>query len=398
MSPGRTLTGLVLLSLLGAACPGARAPGGPTPGTTTSASLGPSGTPDLGHLRFSTSGWSTDFSRATVDLAEIDSGGPPKDGIPAVDRPKPESIASARKWLADPSPVISVEIAGVARAYPLAILIWHEIANDTLGGKPIVVTFCPLCNTALVFDRTSGGVVHDFGTTGNLRFSDLVMYDRQTESWWQQATGQAIVGQLAGQQLTFLPTQIVSFADFVAAHPAGDVLSRDTGHERSYGGNPYVGYDKAGSPPFLFDGVVDGRLAPKERVVSVERNGAALAFPYAELMKAGVANATVGGDPVVVFWTPGTASPLDSRDILGRDIGATGAFSPVVDSRTLSFERSGAPGAPIRDRETGSSWSITGRATAGPLAGRQLEPLIHGDHFWFAWAAFVPHTAIWMAT
>lgn len=398
MSPGRTLTGLVLFSLLGAACAGARAPGGLTPGTTTSVSLGPSGTPDLGHLRFSTSGWSTDFSRATVDLAEIDSGGPPKDGIPAVDRPKPESIASAREWLADPSPVVSVEIAGVARAYPLAILIWHEIANDTLGGKPIVVTFCPLCNTALVFDRTIDGVVHDFGTTGNLRFSDLVMYDRQTESWWQQATGQAIVGQLAGQELTFLPAQIVSFADFVAAHPAGDVLSRDTGNERSYGENPYVGYDQAGSPPFLFDGVVDGRLAPKERVVSVERNGVAVAFPYAELMKAGVANATVGGDPVVVFWTPGTASPLDRGDIVGRDIGATGVFSPVVGRRTLSFERSGGPGAPIRDRETGSSWSITGRATAGPLAGRQLEPLIHGDHFWFAWAAFVPQTTIWMAT
>ncbi len=380
---------------------GTAAPPSDRPEARPSATGNPSGAtsadPNHGRIRVSTTGWSTDFTRTTVDLSEIESGGPPKDGIPAIDRPKPESIASARPWLSDHAPVISLEIAGQARAYPIEILIWHEIANDTLGGRPIVVTFCPLCNTALVFDRTLDGTVYDFGTTGNLRFSDLVMYDRQTETWWQQATGQAIVGQLAGRQLTFLPAQVVSFADFVAAHPDGDVLSRDTGYDRAYGENPYVGYDDATSRPFLFDGVIDGRLAPKERVVTVQREGAAVAFPYSELAKVGVASATLGTDQVVVFWTPGTESPLDTREILGRDIGSTGVFSPVLDGRQLTFERSGGAGSPIRDRETGSSWSITGLAVAGPLAGRQLTSLVHGDHFWFAWAAFVPATTIWTA-
>jgi hypothetical protein len=145
-----------------------------------------------------TAGWRTDFTKASVDLGEFLARGPPKDGIPAIDTPRYESVAHARLWLSDRSPVISIAIGDVARAYPLAILIWHEIANDTLAGRPVVVTFCPLCNTALVFDRELDGVVHDFGTTGNLRYSDLVMYDRQTESWWQQATGEAIVGELTG--------------------------------------------------------------------------------------------------------------------------------------------------------------------------------------------------------
>lgn len=181
------------------------------------------------------SGWQTDFSKASVDLGEFLGGGPTKDGIPAIDEPAYESIGDARRRLEDRSPVISLDVGGVARAYPLAILMWHEIANDTLGGGSVVVTFCPLCNTALVFEREVDGVTHDFGTTGNLRFSDLVMYDRQTESWWQQATGEAVVGELTGTRLAFLPAQIVSLADFERAHPEGEVLSRDTGHERRYG-------------------------------------------------------------------------------------------------------------------------------------------------------------------
>lgn len=130
-----------------------------------------------------------------------------------------------------------------ARPYPLAILMWHEIANDTLGGVPVVVTFCPPCNIALLFERALDGATYDFGTSGNLRFSDLVMYDRQAESSWQQATGEAVVGQLTGTKLTFLPAQIVGLADLEQAHPSSGVLSRHTGFNRDYGRNPYVGYD-----------------------------------------------------------------------------------------------------------------------------------------------------------
>jgi len=356
--------------------------------------------PDLNDLRVPTEQWTTDFSRASVDLGEFQGGGPPKDGIPPVDDPRFESIADAEEWLEPTAPVISLEVGGVARAYPMAILIWHEIVNDTLGGVPVVVTFCPLCNTALVFERTLDGTVHDFGTTGNLRFSDLVMYDRQTESWWQQATGEAIVGTLTGSKLTFLPAQIVSLADFAAAYPAGDVLSRDTGTERAYGRNPYPGYDNADDRPFLFAGEIDGRLAPKERVVTISRDGRTIAVPYPALEAAGVAEVEVGGDPgtVVVFWAPGTASALDTAAIAdGRDAGATGVFLPVADGQQLTFRRDGGRDAPITDVETGSTWAVTGQATSGPLAGSKLESVVHGNHFWFAWAAFQPETEIWSA-
>lgn len=370
---------------------GARTDGG-------SQSSPPIPTPDLGSLRVSTSGWRTDFTKASVDLGDFRGGGPPKDGIPAVDRPAFESIDAARGWLTDRSPVIGLEIGGRARAYPLAILMWHEIVNDTLGGVPVVVTFCPLCNTALVFERTVAGTVHDFGTTGNLRYSDLVMYDRQTESWWQQATGEAIVGELLGTRLRFIPAQIVSLAAFSEAHPDGDVLSRETGFQRDYGRNPYTGYDEAGSNPFLFEGVVDGRLAPKERVVTIGSGTDATAFPFSELRKKGVATGTADGQPVVVLWAPGTASALDAGTIDdGEDIGATGVFVARIDGDAVTFQREGGQDAPITDVETGSTWSITGLATDGLLAGTQLEPVAHGNHFWFAWAAFSPATTIWTA-
>ena len=397
----RSIALLVTIALVAVAC---ASPGGSaSPGAGTSPDPGESPptvggdtteAPNLNDLRVPTEGWSTDFSIASVDLGEFQGGGPPKDGIPSIDEPRFESIANAQAWLAPTSPVISLEVGGVARAYPMAILIWHEIANDTLGGVPVVVTFCPLCNTALVFERTLDGTVHDFGTTGNLRFSDLVMYDRQTESWWQQATGEAIVGELTGTRLPFLASQIISLSDFAAAYPDADVLSRETGHVRDYGRNPYPGYDQADQQPFLFDGVVDGRIAPKERVVTVLMGDEAVAFPYSELESVGVVHDQIGGEPIVVFWEAGTASALDAPNIdEGRDTGGTGVFRPVADGRALSFER-GTDGA-IRDRESGSTWSVTGLAVAGPLAGERLEPVAHGDHFWFAWAAFEPATRIW---
>ena len=166
---------------------------------------------DPGTPRFSTAGWSTDFTISSVPFDEIFSGGPGKDGIPAIDSPDFESIDEARSWVTANGPVIALEIDGDARAYPLAVLTWHEIVNDTVGDVPVIVTFCPLCHTALAFERTLDGTVHDFGVSGNLRFSDMVMYDRQTETWWQQATGQGIVGDLTGAKLEFLPSQLIGF-------------------------------------------------------------------------------------------------------------------------------------------------------------------------------------------
>ena len=353
---------------------------------------------DPGTPRFSTRGWATNFDISAVPYHEIFSGGPGKDGIPAINEPKFESIEDARAWVTGQGPVIALEIDGDARAYPLAVLTWHEIVNDTVGGEPVIVTFCPLCHTALVFERTLDGTVHDFGVSGNLRFSDMVMYDRQTDSWWQQATGKGIVGDLTGAKLEFVPSQLIGLDQFAEAYPDGQVLSRDTGFRRDYGRNPYVGYDIADQQPFLFTGVTDGRLAPKERVVTLgeQDSQAPISIPYSELRAAGVANLEFEGEPAAVFWQPGVVSALDESYIdESDDVGGTGVFSAVVDEHALTIESSGGEDPVITDTQTGSTWDVTGRATEGPLAGTILEPVNHGDHFWFAWAAFVPHTSIW---
>ena len=343
----------------------------------------------------STRGWRTDFSRHTVPYSEILSGGPPRDGIPPLDDPRFASHQDVSVWLGDEEPVIAFEISGDPRAYPLQIMTWHEIVNDVVGGVPIAVTFCPLCNSAVVFDRRLDGAVYDFGTSGKLRHSDLIMWDRQTETWWQQFTGDGIVGDLAGKRLKFLPATIVAYADFKAAHPEGKVLSRDTGFSRDYGNNPYAGYDRADSSPFLFDGSPDGRLLPMERVVSVAAGGVDVAFPYSVLEKEGVASYTAGDQDLVVFFKSGTRSALDLRSIKhSRDVGSAGVFDPRVDGRKLTFR---ADGDGFMDLETGSAWNILGQAIAGPLSGQELTPVVHGDHFWFAWGAFKPDTVIYQA-
>lgn len=339
--------------------------------------------------------WRTDFRRHTVPLSEIVSGGPPKDGIPALSRPRLESVASADRWLAPREPVMVVEHDGVARGYPLQILIWHEIVNDNLGNLPIAVTFCPLCNTALVFDRRHNGRVLEFGTTGRLRHSDLVMYDKLTESWWQQATGEAIVGVMAGDALTLFESQTMAWADFKRAYPAAQVLSRKTGYDRPYGTNPYKGYDAPGGSPLaaFFKSKTDARLPAMERVVALRLEREAVAYPFSRLRSARVINDMIARRPIAVFWAPGTASALDRTDMAsGRDVGATGVFDRRLANRTLTFES--AQGGGFRDRETGTRWDLLGNGLTGPLRGRRLVRIPYGDFFWFAWAVFRPDTRI----
>ena len=348
---------------------------------------------ELRSAGLSTRGWKTDFSRHTVSFNEIRSGGVPRDGIPPLDQPRFTTAREAKAWLGDREPVIAFELNGVARAYPLQIMTWHEIVNDVVAGVPVTVTFCPLCNSAIVFDRTLNGVVYDFGTSGKLRNSDLVMWDRQTETWWQQFTGEGIVGELAGQRLEFLPASIVSFQDFREAYPEGDILSRSTGFSRPYGQNPYAGYDDADKSPFLFTGETDGRLLPKERVVAVTIGDVDAAFPFSILEKERVVEYTVNGQDLVTFFKSGTTSALNKSSIRdSKDVGATGVFDPNVDGRKLTFR---ADGDTFVDVETGSVWNILGQAIEGPLAGAQLEPIVHANHFWFAWGAFKPDTLIY---
>ena len=356
-----------------------------------SSSNGSGGGP-TGVLRVDTSGWRTDFARHSVPLSEFQSGGPPRDGIPPVDDPQPTSQADADEWLSEREPVLVVDIADRVRGYPVQILVWHEIVNDTLSGRPIAVTYCPLCNSSVVFDRRVRGRTLTFGTTGNLRNSDLVMWDRQTESWWQQLTAEAVVGKLTGTTLAVLPSQTLSWADFKRLYPEGDVLSRETGVQREYGRNPYEGYDQPGSAPLLFEGSTDERLPPKERVVAVFGGRETVVVPFSRLAREPVVHTEVGSRQVVVLYKRGVVSPLDARTIAdSRDVGTAAAFDRTVGGGRLSFVRRGDG---FVDRGTGSRWDIAGRAVEGELAGTRLQPLRHDQQFWFALAAFVPDARI----
>ena len=335
----------------------------------------------------------TNFEKRIVEMSEIQSGGPPKDGIPPIDEPEFDTPDKAAAWIDPREPVVVLTVNSDTRAYPLQILTWHEIVNDKVGGVPVSVTFCPLCNATIVFDRRLEGRVLDFGTTGKLRKSDLVMYDRQTESWWQQFSGQAIVGEMSGKVLTRIPASIVAFEDFKSAYPQAPVLSRRTGHMRPYGKNPYSGYDRIDDQPFLFNQPVDERLPPMERVLNVTVENTHRLYPFSVLKDEPVVNDQVKGVPVVVFSRQGTLSVLDDSVIANsKTIPSATVYDRRLDGRALTFElREGK----IVDTETGSQWNLFGTAVAGQLEGKQLEKPDSGVHFAFAWLAFNPESEIY---
>ena len=382
--------------------------------------------------------------RTTIPIDEILSGGPPPQGIPAIgfrglrgvadatSEPRFVPAEAASTWLGEREPVILMRLGGEARLYPLQILTWHEIVNDTLGGVPVAVTFCPLCNSALAFDRrvpatqaqVDGlrGDAHEvraapmdeslaleygrqtgrdapeltidvtFGVSGLLYFSNMLMFDDATFTLWPQLIGVGGVGELAGETLVRYPAQIVGFAEARAAEPDALVLSRETGFRRSYGQNPYVGYDEIGSPAFLFRGPSDGRLAPKERVITVD-GVEPVAYPWDHLRERLVTHDTIAGTPVVALWASGTATALGAASIADAgDVGAVGLFrAELDDGRTLRFQ---AVEGGFVDDVTGSVWDVTGRARSGPLEGTVLDAIAHDNTLWFAWAAFRPETEV----
>ncbi len=335
-----------------------------------------------------TAGWKTDFSKSIIDLDEVISGGVPRDGIPPIDNPRFQPVANVYHLSAN-SPVVAINVDGDARAYPLEVLTRHEIVNDVAGGIPVAVTFCPLCNSALVYDRRVDGETLRFGVSGNLRNSDLIMWDDATESWWQQLTGYAIVGEHTGRRLEFVKSQMISFAVFRERYPAGSVLQGPLG---AYGRNPYAGYDSS-ADPFLFRGAPDDRLHATERVLGAEVAERPVAYSYPRLRRARVINDRVGDVDIVVFWRAGAVSAMDQSDIdSSRDVGMALMFERQLDKRqTLSFFHDGGG---FIDYETGSRWNILGEATEGPLAGATLRQAHAATHFWFAWAAFHPATLL----
>ncbi len=341
--------------------------------------------------------WETDKSKHSVPLDEFKVI-VKRDGIPPIDRPFYWRTDKAKDLLDKEEPVISLEVNGKARAYPLSILMYHEIVNDKIGGKPLTVTYCPLCNSAIVFDRklTHEGEEYllDFGVSGMLRKSDLVMWDRQTESWWQQFTGKAVVGELTGAQLDIIPSSIISLESFINSHPDGKVLSTVTGTQRDYGTNPYKGYDdKSNNRPKMFAGKVDPRLPAMERVIHIEGDSTYKVYPFSEVKEQQVIHDTHEGQPVVLFHKEGARSVLDAKKISkSEQIGSVVAYDPTVNGQKLTFNKKGDS---FVDTQTGSKWNIAGECIEGKWEGQELDKLVHGNDFAFAWFAFHPDSKLY---
>ncbi len=276
--------------------------------------------PQVAAQQFSSENWETDFTNTVIDLDEVVSviGA---DQIPSNDDPQFQ-LAADETSIPGNEPVVALDINGVARAYPLRYLMWHEIVNDTIGGLPVAVTFCPLCNTSIVFERTLDGEEVTFGTTGKLRWSNLLMYDRGEENWWQQYNGEAVVGTRAGERLRPIPSFLISFDVFNERYPDGEVLLADPRRERLSGTNPYVSYDTT-PIPFLFNGQLPTDIEPMMRIALVDSDlvegldrDYAVTLPFLEQ------NAPFNIGPLEFRWSEGQASALDQRLISdGREVG-----------------------------------------------------------------------------
>jgi hypothetical protein len=363
----------------------------PTEVTSSETNLSPG-------LAAATGNWTTDWTRRTIDLDELLIGiraPDPRDIIAPIDDPLFENVTAADEWLEDREPGVLLEVDGTARFYPIRILTLHEVVNDVIADRPVVVTYCPLCNTATAFDATIDGQVHRFGVSGLLRNSDLVMWDDQTQSLWQQITGEAIVGELAGRRLEFFGSSMVRWADFKEAFPAGEALSRETGFNFPYGVNPYEGYSRRAAPFPFFQGEIDPRYPALERVVGVTIGETSKAFPFSVIAGEQAVNDVVDGTPVVVFWgAADTADALDSGSIPeGVAIGTGVAYERAVDGQVLTFTANGDD--TFADAETGTTWNLLGIALDGELAGSRLSIATHRNEFWFAWGAFFPEADVY---
>lgn len=314
-----------------------------------------------------------------VPLDQIVSGGPPPDGIPSIDDPRFVSVQEADGRLEDSELVLGLNINGDIRAYPLQILVWHEIVNDKVGGVPVAVTYCPLCFTNQVFNRTlENGQILEFGTSGKLYNSNLVMYDRTTKSLWSQAMSQGIVGKLSGIKLERLPFDVAYWKEWKQLFPDSKVLSTDTGSARPYGADPYGDYYTNGEVLFPVLNR-DDRLGLKEIVVGFENNGQYKAYKLQEIENKKVINDQVNGKPIALL----SLHPFMVR-----------AFDPVVDEQVMEFSYN-AKEQNFVDNQTGSLWNFDGKAFGGQMKGKQLTRLPFDEGFWFEWVAFHPKTELY---
>ena len=310
-----------------------------------------------------------------IPLDKIRGGGPPKDGIPSIDDPKFADAKDA-EFVSDSDVVIGLEINGDARAYPLFIMVWHEIVNDEVGGIPVSVTYCPLCYTNQVFERVLDGQAVEFGTSGKLYNSNLVMYDRLTDSYWSQALGMAITGELTGEILNIIPFDVITWADWKKLHPDSKVLTTETGHIRAYGADPYGNYYTDDRIMFPVEHM-DERMHPKEIILGFHIDDIYKAYKQFDLQNMVVTNDNIGNTPILL-------TSLFS--------GNARAFDRTLNGEILDFEFSEGK---ILDVQTGSEWNYDGKAISGPNNGESLERLPFSPGFWFEWVAFHPDTLVY---
>lgn len=332
-------------------------------------------------------GKSFELTDCTVPANRIFSGGVSRDGIPALSFPKLVRGAEA-DFMGAGDRVLGVEVNGVARAYPLLILWWHEVVNDTVGGKRVLVTYCPLTGSGLAFDPVVRGRARRFGVSGLLFENNLIMFDRETESLWNQLFLGAQCGPDKGAELERLPIVETTWAEWRRLYPETSVLTTDTGHDRRYGFYPYGNYADPNNRLTLTPSSPWNPIRPpKELVLGIHEGENAVAYPFGRLAEVGQAvaiNDTVGSRPTLVIYR--------------RDDKTARAFDRQVGERTLTFAVADTSAFTFTDTETGSTWDGAGRALAGALAGVRLQSLADAyTLFWFSWSVYYPETRLFAA-
>lgn len=334
--------------------------------------------------------WQTNFEKYSVPPEDIVSGGTGRDSrIIPIDNPLFASVDIARNRLDDYTSVIVVEYQGIKRAYPLNIMTAHEIVNDNIGGLPIAVTFCPMCNSAIVYHRVVDGQVLRMGVSGNFYGNNFLMYDNLTESWWYQFTGEAVVGDFTGERLDIVPSQVVGFHSYARRYPDGEVLIGDANRPNmNYDLTPYMIYQNSSSPVLSNDNY-DPRLSAMQRVLSTNVEQMPIAYPFSILREVGVINDVVNGHPIVAFWQAGAVDAIESND---DNTGQAAIFGRELNGELLTFRYDYGR---IYDEQTNSEWNIFGEAIAGELQGESLYDYDCYTYFWFAWSSAYPETLVY---
>lgn len=344
--------------------------------------------------------WQTDTSKRTIELSDLTIAAP-KDELQALNYPKFITRNDRHNHFFEHEPVIVITQEGRAKAYPLSLLTPFELANDSFGGEELMITYCPMCNAAVVFNRrvNENGEAHllNFGISGILMHNDMVMYDKNTESWWEQLMGTAVAGKLAGTTMEFMPSMLISVKDYFDRFPDGLIMSPEgvklvkSHHHRAF---HHMEHDSSHlESTYYLPEKTDPRLPPLERVLDIHIDDHITIYPYHVLAKEQVLNQEFDGISFSIFYHGETVSVLDEDKLAkSKHVGSATAFRTKVDGQVLTFKKEGEY---FKDDQTGSIWDITGYCREGEKKGKQLWLMPHSNHFAFAYLAFFPESEIY---